>query len=392
MSTISEKKAGDRPDSNTRSWFAVSIAITVFLAVFLLWHLIYSYNLMVSFKEREFVIERSSWQLLLFAESMQMSALVSATSGDLNWEKTYQEIEPRLQEVLHKIPELLPSTEVKEIVQEINGHLEVIKEIEKEAFRLVSRGEKDKAYMLLSGWEYTKNRMDFSDRTWDLTELIQKRLQERTSFDTTRLAILLVLGGLGVLVLSWVITIRIWRVQVRNKQEAEEELALKNKELEKLYVHDTLTGAYNRAKFDEIMEKELGRYERYGRLFSIVIMDIDDFKEINDTLGHLAGDKVLQEMVQLMIANTRDADLLCRWGGEEFVLVCPETDSSGVKLLAENLRQLVAEHDFECGRNITISLGATMVQPQDTQDNMVARADKAMYLSKQQGKNCCNFM
>lgn len=99
-----------------------------------------------------------------------------------------------------------------------------------------------------------------------------------------------------------------------------------------------------------------------------------------------AGDKVLKE-----VANTRSTDLLCRWGGEEFFLVCPETDFSGVKIPAENLRQLVAGNDFECGRRITICLGATVVQPQDTQDKMIARADKAMYLSKSQGKNACNF-
>ncbi len=174
--------------------------------------------------------------------------------------------------------------------------------------------------------------------------------------------------------------------------EAQAKLAIKNKELEKIYAHDVLTGAYNRIKFDEIMDKEFGRYERYGRLFSIMILDIDDFKEVNNTLGHLAGDKVLCEMANLLMANTRNIDLLCRWGVEEFLLVCPETDSSGVKILAENLRQLVAGHELECGRKITISLGVTKVNPQDTQDKMIARADKAMYLSKSQGKNTCNFL
>ncbi|MGM0418140.1 MAG: ATP-binding protein [Thermodesulfobacteriota bacterium] len=191
-----------------------------------MWHLVYSYNLMVSFKEKEFVIERSSWQLLLYAESMQMSALVSATSGDLNWEKDYLQIKPQLEEVLHKIPELLPSEDVQKIVEEIDANLEVIKEIEKEAFNLVSRGEKDKAYKLLSGWEYTKRRMEFFSRTRDLTQLIQQRLEERTSFDTTRLAILVVVLGIGGLFLCWDTTIRIWRDQVRKKQDAEEKISL----------------------------------------------------------------------------------------------------------------------------------------------------------------------
>lgn len=100
MSHSSEKKSPGKQESSTRYWFIFSIAITVLLVGFLLWHLVYSYNLMVSFRDREFVIERSSWQLLLYAETMQMSALVGATSGDLKWEKTYLEIQPKLQEVL----------------------------------------------------------------------------------------------------------------------------------------------------------------------------------------------------------------------------------------------------------------------------------------------------
>ena len=226
MSSNAKDNLQGRPDTSTRSWFAVSIAITVLLVGFLLWHLVYSYQLMVSFREREFVIERSSWQLLLYAESMQMYALVAATSGDINWERNYLETRPQLENVLQKIQELMPSQEVEKIVEEINEHLTVINELEEEVFSLLKRGEKREAYNLLSGWEYTKNRMDFSDRTRDLTELIQKRLQERTAYDTTRLAVLLVLGGLGVLVLSWVITLRIWRMQVRKKQEAEENISL----------------------------------------------------------------------------------------------------------------------------------------------------------------------
>lgn len=106
----------------------------------------------------------------------------------------------------------------------------------------------------------------------------------------------------------------------------------------------------------------------------------------------MAGDRVLYEMAQLLTANTRSTDLLCRWGGEEFLLVCPETEALGVRQLSENLRQMVAGHDFQCGRKITISLGATVSKPEDTQDSMIARADQAMYLSKTQGKNTSNFM
>ena len=114
----------------------------------MLWHLVYSYQLMFFFRKREFVIERSSWQLLLYAESMQMYALVAATSGDINWERNYLQTKPHLENVLQKIQELMPSPEVEKIVEEINKHLTVINVMEEEVFSLLKRGEKREAYNL----------------------------------------------------------------------------------------------------------------------------------------------------------------------------------------------------------------------------------------------------
>jgi GGDEF domain-containing protein len=151
--------------------------------------------------------------------------------------------------------------------------------------------------------------------------------------------------------------------------EAHARLALTNRELKRLSTIDALTGLYNRAKLDEIMSYELKKQRRYHRFFSIILLDIDDFKSVNDTRGHLVG------------------DLVFRWGGEEFLITCPETDRQGASSMAENLRVCVAAHEFQCGIPLTISLGVAMASENDEIDSLIARADKALYAAKSSGKN-----
>lgn len=178
-----------------------------------------------------------------------------------------------------------------------------------------------------------------------------------------------------------------------NLAEAHAELALKNKELERLSVLDNLTGLYNRAKLEEVMDYELKRAHRTQRPFSLILLDIDDFKKVNDELGHLAGDNVLEELAGLLRNSIRETDLVFRWGGEELLIFAPETDSSGIMQLSRNLLHLVAGHDFSCQRRITISLGATtLASREESRTEILSRADRALYLSKAEGKNTCNYL
>lgn len=174
--------------------------------------------------------------------------------------------------------------------------------------------------------------------------------------------------------------------------EAHARLALTNRELKRLSTIDTLTGLYNRAKLDEFMSYELKKQRRYHRFFSIILLDIDDFKSVNDTRGHLVGDEVLRELARLMENHIRDTDLVFRWGGEEFLITCPETDRQGVSSMAENLRVCVAAHGFQCGIPLTISLGVAMASENDEIDSLIARADKALYAAKSSGKNTWRFL
>ena len=133
---------------------------------------------------------------------------------------------------------------------------------------------------------------------------------------------------------------------------------------------------------------EFDRAERYGSTFSIVMIDIDFFKKINDSYGHNLGDEVLVELCNLITKNLRKTDSFARWGGEEFVCLLPDTDAHGALTLAENIRKKVEEKHFYHIGHITISLGVYQMSPRDVfVGDIIEKADKALYKSKNSGRN-----
>ncbi|QKT03799.1 diguanylate cyclase [Ectothiorhodospiraceae bacterium 2226] len=173
-----------------------------------------------------------------------------------------------------------------------------------------------------------------------------------------------------------------------------QELQRMNAELKRISITDALTGLYNRRHFEEILETELALCDRYGDQSSLVLIDIDHFKRINDTYGHAAGDAVLKGLAELLRQQFRKTDVLCRIGGEEFSALCKRTTEAEAMRLAEKLRAAVAERVFalpEGELGITISAGVATV-PADTPtlraDIFYQRADAALYLSKKQGRDC----
>ncbi|WP_457643275.1 GGDEF domain-containing protein [Persephonella sp.] len=150
---------------------------------------------------------------------------------------------------------------------------------------------------------------------------------------------------------------------------------------------DALTGIYNKGKFNQVLEEELKKVKRYGRPLGIILFDIDHFKKINDTYGHQVGDYVLKTIAKIVKENIRDTDTFARWGGEEFVILAPETDLNGLKILAEKLRKTIEEYPFEHVEKVTSSFGITEAVPEDTTDTVIRRADEALYLAKERGRN-----
>jgi diguanylate cyclase (GGDEF)-like protein len=164
-------------------------------------------------------------------------------------------------------------------------------------------------------------------------------------------------------------------------------LRVLNTELERLSITDRLTGLFNRMKLDAVLASESLRAQRTGQLFSLILIDVDHFKQVNDTHGHQAGDRVLIEIAQLLQANTRNIDIVGRWGGEEFLVICPNTNSAGACHLAENLRQKIHAFNFTVVAHKTASFGVATFQAGDQGQNIVARADAALYAAKDGGRD-----
>jgi diguanylate cyclase (GGDEF)-like protein len=161
--------------------------------------------------------------------------------------------------------------------------------------------------------------------------------------------------------------------------------------LELLATRDQLTGAYNRNKFDDLIHNELSRLDRYNQPFSLMMFDIDHFKHINDTYGHHTGDLVLAELAQLLKTHLRETDTLTRWGGEEFLILSPGIGLEQAVAMAWKIHNLVAEHTFPAAGHLTISLGVTEARPGDTPDDLLIRADTALYEAKDKGRSRVEF-
>ncbi|WP_242513514.1 diguanylate cyclase [Halochromatium salexigens] len=189
-----------------------------------------------------------------------------------------------------------------------------------------------------------------------------------------------IVGALGVIGLLLFYRDRLMSGYNRRLQEA-------NRQLEVLSTTDQLTGVANRHKFVDIMTQEIVRAERYKSALSLIIADVDHFKTVNDNLGHDAGDRVLIAFAQLFVNKSRSCDLVVRWGGEEFLLLCPQTDLESATQLAELLRQRVAESDLGIGRPITASFGVAQYRASEDINNLITRADSALYRAKAQGRD-----
>ncbi|WP_320035749.1 diguanylate cyclase [Halarcobacter sp.] len=168
---------------------------------------------------------------------------------------------------------------------------------------------------------------------------------------------------------------------------AQKDIEEKNKALEKLATTDKLTNLYNRRKIEELLELEINRNERFGHYFGLAIIDIDKFKEVNDTFGHQAGDKVLEELASILNTNRRKTDFVGRYGGEEFVIICPESDLEGTLKLMETIKNKISEYPFYRVKHKTASFGVTISKKGDTVKSILNRADIALYDAKNAGRD-----
>lgn len=152
--------------------------------------------------------------------------------------------------------------------------------------------------------------------------------------------------------------------------------------------HDKLTGLFNRNRFDELYSKEIKRAKRYENNLSIILFDIDDFKNVNDNYGHQIGDEVLIEISKILLNNVREPDICVRWGGEEFLILLPQTNLEGAKAVAEKIRVTIIEKPLtEKNLPISASFGVCQMDENDDDFSLISKSDKLLYLAKKSGKN-----
>lgn len=185
---------------------------------------------------------------------------------------------------------------------------------------------------------------------------------------------------LMVLISAWII-----RMDIRSRQK-------QARLLRELASHDPLTGIYNRRQFFQLAHRELGRTNRERSAMSLLILDLDHFKQVNDRFGHVAGDQLLINTARVLSEGLREFDIIARYGGEEFVILLPNTDLNQARDIAERLRGQVEQAVLPFGQEllrVTVSIGITSYHYQEEPRELLARADHALYAAKSAGRNRC---
>jgi diguanylate cyclase (GGDEF)-like protein len=179
--------------------------------------------------------------------------------------------------------------------------------------------------------------------------------------------------------------IRVYVLDISERKRAEKEMYL-------LATTDSLTGIANRQEFSSLLEREVALAIRYGTPVSLVMYDIDYFKHVNDTFGHDEGDNVLQAVTGLVKTHIRATDIVARWGGEEFMLLMPQTNMEAARNVAEKLRRVIAEYTFDEIGKLTVSFGVTEFEAEDDKGSLMKRVDAALYQAKERGRNRVEIM
>lgn len=157
--------------------------------------------------------------------------------------------------------------------------------------------------------------------------------------------------------------------------------------LELMSENDYLTGIYNRGKFDLELNRWIDLAKRYQHELALIMFDLDDLKLINDRYGHLAGDKVLKELAELVNSKLRSSDIFARWGGDEFIILLPYASMEEAVDMAERIRDLTASHDFKQVRNLSCSFGVAGFEVTDNSSTFLKKVDDKLYQAKRSGKN-----
>lgn len=252
-------------------------------------------------------------------------------------------------------------------------HLRDIPELANQLPNIIGKGSQVFDYTQ-AGESYLLNRKYITEL--DLYLIVEAKVNNFTKTAKETFYLNILISVVITLLISFIIVLYVRKIHLK---------------LDKLASNDELTGLPNRRSFHEQLTQLLLLKERNSNKLSILFIDIDDFKNINDTKGHDVGDKVLKSLAIILNNNVRKSDVVVRWGGEEFIILLIDSDINQAQVIAEQLRSKVANSSDLCKltqKQVTISLGATSVTDEDGIDTIIKRADLALYQAKSNGKNC----
>lgn len=198
-------------------------------------------------------------------------------------------------------------------------------------------------------------------------------------------------NGITAIGIGLLLSIILWNYSYTNITQ-KRRIEMQQKQLEQMAYYDSLTDLPNRRLFKKLVDREIASVQRHGHESVVIMLDIDDFKTINDTYGHPVGDEILRQLGDLLNSNIREYDTVSRFGGEEFIILMPKTSLEGGAAFAERLRKLIMEEKFTVGSltlQITCSFGVSLLSVNDGQssENYYFLADKSLYVAKHSGKN-----
>lgn len=253
-------------------------------------------------------------------------------------------------------------------------------------------GRKLSYFKLYPEWNWIVARGIYFDRLDNIIATKKEELSKKVKKDILFLCLIFLAAVIVALFLAYRFSKGLQNIFNRYKQTQQEnfeKLEILNRTLEKQSQTDALTQIFNRGFFNQQLTSATSAANRYNTQLSIVLFDIDHFKVINDSHGHLAGDTVLKELADLIQDNIRQSDFHARWGGEEFVILSPGINKENAFLFAEKLRLLIEKFQFSVQQNITCSFGiSSFISPEDD-NTFLQRADEALYQAKQRGRNKC---
>ena len=244
-------------------------------------------------------------------------------------------------------------------------------------------------------WKWVVAKGVYLDRLDAVILAKKEELRTKVKDDITLLCIIFLVAVVVALIVAYFYAQELQTIFTRYKRTQQKHLSsLKdlNKALEIKSNTDVLTQTYNRGYFNQQLTLEISRTNRYKSPLSLMLLDIDHFKLINDTHGHLIGDSVLQEIAALIQKHIRKSDILARWGGEEFTVLIPGIDKTGAFKFAEKLKQIIAEATFAEQLSLSCSFGISSYISGEDGDDLLNRADKALYKAKESGRNKCVMM